>query len=1004
MAVFSLVAVIGPTATASATPIAGRVENTVAAGSPLVPTTNGLNPVQPTRILDTRLNLGAAGAVPAGATARLQVTGRGGVPAAGVGAAVINLAVTQPRAAGHLSVFADGTARPATSSLNFSAGQTIANLVVARLGSDGQVDLYNGSTGSVQLVGDVSGWFADGVSAAGGLATVPPTRILDTRSNLGASGAVPAGGTVRLQVAGRGGVPSSGAGAAVINVAVTGPRAAGYLSVFADGTARPATSSLNFSAGQTIANLVVARLGSDGQVDLYNSSAGSVQIVGDVSGWFSAGAAAPGGLASLPPVRVLDTRSGLGASGAVPAGGTLKLQIADVGGEPASVLEDVPLNVAVTQPGAAGYITVFPDGSPQPTTSNLNFTTGQTVADAVEAQVGSDGEVDFYNGSGSTVQLVADASGWYSPSSLAEQGGFSYYHGLNNPRQIAAGPDGALWFTNFGSIGRIGTDGSVTLYGGPDVGNVEGITTGSDGALWFTNTDGESIGRITTDGTITSYSDPSIDDPYDIAPGPDGALWFTNNGNNSIGRITTTGAVTDYNSATISKPLGITAGPDGAMWFTNGGNNGNDSIGRITMSGSISAFTAPSISSPMAIAVGPDGALWFTNGGDDGLGMSIGRITATGAVTGFSGPGMECPEGITAGSDGALWFLDPCLGAIGRISTTGSVNDYAYADLDGSGGITLGSDGALWFTNAANDSIGRVTTSGAITSFIGPGISSPTDLAAGSDGAIWFTNFSNNTIGRISTDGTVTNYTGIGISGPSGIAAGADGALWFTNSYNGTIGRISTDGTVTNYAGFGLSGPTGITAGPDGALWFTNTDNNTIGRIATDGTITNYSSFSISRPTSITAGPDGALWFTNSDGPSIGRITTDGTVSDYVDPSIKGPTSITVGPDGALWFTNLSNNPTGSSIGRITTTGTVTNYTTPGTWRPAGSITTGPDGSLWFAIWGSDSLGQITTSGTITEFAGADNSEPGGIIAGPDGNLWFTDANLNAIGTFDPTN
>ena len=72
------------------------------------------------------------------------------------------------------------------------------------------------------------------------------------------------------------------------------------------------------------------------------------------------------------------------------------------------------MNVTVTAPSApAGHITVYPDGTTLPTASNLNFTAGETVPNLVITPVGSDGEVDLYNGSAGTVQLVADVSGYF---------------------------------------------------------------------------------------------------------------------------------------------------------------------------------------------------------------------------------------------------------------------------------------------------------------------------------------------------------------------------------------------------------------------------------------------------------------------------------------------------------------------------------------------------------------------------------------------------------------
>ena len=71
------------------------------------------------------------------------------------------------------------------------------------------------------------------------------------------------------------------------------------------------------------------------------------------------------------------------------------------------------LNVTVTQPTAASYLTIYPNGTSRPATSNLNFDPGQTVANLVIAPVGADGKIDFYNADGST-QIVADVSGWMS--------------------------------------------------------------------------------------------------------------------------------------------------------------------------------------------------------------------------------------------------------------------------------------------------------------------------------------------------------------------------------------------------------------------------------------------------------------------------------------------------------------------------------------------------------------------------------------------------------------
>ena len=150
---------------------------------------------------------------------------------------------------------------------------------------------------------------------------------------------------------------------------------------------------------------------------------------------------------------------------------------------------------------------------------------------------------------------------------------------------------------------------------------IDGITAGPDGALWFTDYD-NAIGRITTAGAVTLYPGPT-GPSYAITTGPDGALWFTEYLFN-IGRMTTSGTVTEYQVTTdVSNLFGITAGPDGALWFTEASGN----IGRISTAGAVTWYPVPAANStPFTIAAGPDGALWFT----EQTGNNIGRITTAG--------------------------------------------------------------------------------------------------------------------------------------------------------------------------------------------------------------------------------------------------------------------------------------------------------------------------------------------------------------------------------------
>ncbi|MBR7825045.1 right-handed parallel beta-helix repeat-containing protein [Actinospica sp. MGRD01-02] len=269
---------------------------------------------------------------------------------------------------------------------------------------------------------DTAGTFTKTMQVTTGGSTylpVSPTRVLDTRRGLGAAkAAVAAYGTVAVDVtSGVAGIPAGDTiTAAVLNLTATQPTKNGYISAYPAGSSRPTSSNVNFAANQTVANLATVRVGAGGKVDLYNASSGSTQLVADVEGYYVAGGSGAG-YVPVNPDRLLDTRKGIGAAkAAVARYGQLSLKVAGSGPVPASGTVAVALNVTVTTPTAGGYLTVWPDGSSRPSTSNVNFNAGQTLPNLVIVKVPLDGKIDFYNSSGGTVQVIADVEGYYAAS------------------------------------------------------------------------------------------------------------------------------------------------------------------------------------------------------------------------------------------------------------------------------------------------------------------------------------------------------------------------------------------------------------------------------------------------------------------------------------------------------------------------------------------------------------------------------------------------------------
>ena len=243
-------------------------------------------------------------------------------------------------------------------------------------------------------------------AAATGFVGVTPARLLDTRDGTGVSGVGPVGAaaSIDLQVTGRGGLPSTGVSAVVLNVTVANPTASSYVTVWPTGSARPTASNLNFEPGQVVPNLVIVKVGTGGKVSLYNNS-GTVDLIADVSGYYTDGSQ----LVPTVPTRLLDTRNGTGGVTG-PTAGKVDVTVLGQAGVPAGATS-VVLNVTVTDPTGPGYLTVWPAGASQPAASNLNYVGGQTVPNLVITKIGNEGKISYY-ASTSKVNVIIDVLGY----------------------------------------------------------------------------------------------------------------------------------------------------------------------------------------------------------------------------------------------------------------------------------------------------------------------------------------------------------------------------------------------------------------------------------------------------------------------------------------------------------------------------------------------------------------------------------------------------------------
>jgi hypothetical protein len=395
-------------------------------------------PLTPFRILDTRTSSGhpQAGSHVHSQESRnvsiLNVSGSG-LPTSGVQAVVLNVTAVNPTADTFLTVFPTGSAGvPTASNLNLPAGTVKPNLVEVALGTGGQVTVFN-NAGQTDVIMDLEGYVSQAPNGTHGLYnSLAPSRIYDTRNDAnnnhpGKGLSLTPNSTRSINIAGQGGIPATGVGAAILNFTVTNESGAvgGFLTVFPHGATRPDASNLNFVDNVTVANRVIVPV-VNGQIDVYNFS-GTNQMLIDVSGWFTDGSdsTATGALFKglQQPFRLCDTRDGLSPAcpvvGKLIEGQSIVLQVAG-NGIPAIGANESPvavvLNVTGVNTTGFGYFTVYPANvNTVPGSSDVNWSgpTNLGVPNLVVAKLSPDGKITVNNALGQA-HLIVDIFGWYS--------------------------------------------------------------------------------------------------------------------------------------------------------------------------------------------------------------------------------------------------------------------------------------------------------------------------------------------------------------------------------------------------------------------------------------------------------------------------------------------------------------------------------------------------------------------------------------------------------------
>lgn len=444
--------------------------------------------VSPSRLVDTRNGTGLpTGKIAAGGTVTIQIGGKASIPTSGVAAVAVNVNAVSPTASGRLIVWATGATRPNISSVNFVSGRSATALVATRLSSSGAFSVYNSSTKPLDLVVDVSGyWAAGSVTSAGAFVPVTPTRSLDTRSAVGSPTRTDIGDggsawTLSWLVAGRAAVPAD-ASAVVASLTVTNvggpgtivahedtnrfsPGVPWYLSGGSSDVPPPATG-LAYSTGVPATELVTIPLSAAGRAELdvlmEQAASPAVDVLVDVVGYLKGGAAtAAGSYQPLPIGQVVDQ---------VISGGSTVTFTLPVAGSSTALLQ-----VTASGATASGGIVLYEAGSSVPATRTLSFGANQLASNSALVRTSAGSGVSIKTIGSGSVRVVVDLVGAHRTTPLTATSTV-WARGDNSHGGMAVG------FRSLGSD----TFAPVALNGVVDVDAAGGSSYAvtSDGSLW----------------------------------------------------------------------------------------------------------------------------------------------------------------------------------------------------------------------------------------------------------------------------------------------------------------------------------------------------------------------------------------------------------------------------------------------------------------------------------------------------------------------------------------
>jgi len=374
------------------------------------PTALRFIPVTPCRVADTRDPVGPYGGpiLAAGATRDFIVPETCGIPSSAQ-AYSLNVGVVPNSTLGYLTVWPAGVPQPFVSTLNSLDGRIKSSAAIIPSGTGGAISVYG--TDATHVIVDINGYFVLATDP-GGLAFYPvtPCRVADTRLANGPLGGPALEGSATRTFPARTtcGLPAIALAYSLNLTVVPGTGSVQYLTGWPTGQPQPFVASLNsVKPGSITANAAILPAGSNGDINIFVTD--NTDLIIDINGYFAPPDAGGLSLYNLTPCRVLDTRE---PPGSLPFAGTGDIGVGFSGCGTPPTAQAYVLNATVVPPSSLFYLTLWPQGTPQPLVSTLNDLDGSITNNLAIVPTNNTQITAFATDS---THLVMDIFGYFGP-------------------------------------------------------------------------------------------------------------------------------------------------------------------------------------------------------------------------------------------------------------------------------------------------------------------------------------------------------------------------------------------------------------------------------------------------------------------------------------------------------------------------------------------------------------------------------------------------------------